>query len=62
MPNGKTLLDNEIFSIGKKMYDEISKIISSKSTIQIERNDPMDILLPWVTVFIEELERRGEKQ
>lgn len=27
----------------------------------IQRNDPLDILLPWVTVFTEELKRRGEE-
>ena len=28
----------------------------------IERNDPLDILMPWVNVFMEELERRGEEE
>ena len=48
---------------GRKKHVRTMTTDHIRNTLKwIERNDPIDILLPWVTVFIEELERRGEEQ
>lgn len=47
---------------GRKKHVETMTTQHIRNTLKwIERNDPIDILMPWVNVFMEELERRGEK-
>lgn len=46
---------------GRKKHVETMSSDHIRNTLAwIEKNDPIDILMPWVTVFTEELERRGE--
>ena len=46
---------------GRKKHVETMSTQHIRNTLAwIERNDPLDILFPWVSVFMDELERRGE--
>lgn len=46
---------------GRKKHVETMSTQHIRNTLAwIERNDPIDMLLPWVIVFMDELKRRGE--
>ena len=48
---------------GRKKHVETMTTQHIRNTLTwIEKNDPLDILMPWVNVFMEELERRGEEE
>lgn len=48
---------------GRKKHVKTMTTQHIKNTLAwIERNDPIDIMMPWVNVFIEELRRRGEEE
>jgi len=46
---------------GRKKHVETMSTQHIRNTLAwIERNDPIDMLFPWVIVFMDELKRRGE--